>query len=452
MLPREISDYESEKLIIDCPEIVLKPLTGDTLKRITGPGSIIQKTGGGFLLKMFTNDKIDMKSTFERIDRLELGKLVEASEYYKMSATDLGNRVWTCDKLFPHFNSNFSTSESVISADLFEIVNIEDSLPKQSNMVQIKFRGNFKIPANNSSHLMKQIAGETREKESKGNVCQFESCKIAIEIIQEDEWMVVNASSENNLFDDCLTCRIIEALEFCMGNQLKWSCKTLYTNQSIFCVRGIIPNDDKGRSYVPVNYYVDYDNVIDAIRLMDCYLTRTIGEKTIDIHPLFFPLYLVTLASKSSMETKALTLATSVESMLAVMNIDIGKNEETKECLKELKEHITKTAVYPESFKNRLLGLCGMMESSSAMEKLNCLVKQGIVEQNHVDAWKKMRPKLAHGNFSIGDFQESLDMCYSVHVLMHHLLFHCIGYSGRYTDYSVDGWPTLLYARKKQIN
>lgn len=256
--------------------------------------------------------------------------------------------------------------------------------------------------------------------------------------------MVVTASSADYEFDEGMACRIKEAIQLCMGRQLEWSSRTIITDTNEQTVlRGIIPNEEKGRFYPPVNYHSPA-NVSDAIRLMDCYLAKTIKSKDTSVHPLFHPLYAVILASQSTTETEALTLSTSVESMLDNAIKDIEQDKETVERLKQLREYINSTG-YPENFKNRLNGLLGMIASPSAVEKLNHLAKKGAISKDLVDVWKKLRPKLAHGNYAIGDFQEFLDMTHSVHVLLHHLLFYCIGYSGKYTNYSKEGWPTLTY-------
>lgn len=159
MKSRETADYESEKLIIDCPDIILEPISGETLKRLNGPGSILQKAGGGFLLKAFVAEKVDFKNAFERVNRLKAGKLIESSEYYRMSATDLTGNVWTCDRLYPHFSSSFENPNSILTSDLFQISKTT-ALPKKisRNTLQLKFNGNFRIPANTGSYITKQIS------------------------------------------------------------------------------------------------------------------------------------------------------------------------------------------------------------------------------------------------------------------------------------------------------
>ena len=444
MKNNEITDYESEKLIIDCTDVLLEPYSGDILTKLDGPGSIIQKVGGGFLLKVFV-PKVDIRSAFGRINRIKAGKIIESSEYYRMSATDIAGNVWTCKRLLPHFSSSFEALKSIITADLVEISKT-DPLPKKvsRSILQMKFKGSFKIPANAGTHIIKEVADLVKEEKSNLNVCTFISCKIDIGIIQEDGWMTVNASSADREFDEVIARRITEAIELCLSRQLRWSSRKIITFADEYHIlRGVIPNENTGRIYPPVNYN-DPGNVCDAIRLMDCYLLKTIESKKTSVHPLFYPLYEVILASQSTTESEALVLATSIESMLDNITITVEQDEEMVECIKQLRNSID-SANYPKSFKKRLYGLIGMMVFPSAADKLHILAQENVISKDLIDIWKKLRHKLAHGNNSISDFQEFLDMTHAIHVLLHFLLFHCIGYSGNYTDYSKEGWPIRIY-------
>lgn len=443
----EKTDYESEKLTIDCPNIVLEPISGENLKRLNGPGLIIQKSGGGFLLKVFIAERSNLKELIDRINRLKSGKLIGSSEYYRMLAADLKGREWKCDRLYPHTSSG--PNGSVLTADLLEITDVA-ALPKHvlKSSLEMRFKGNFKIPANSGTRTTKQIADIRKEEESKVNVCEFSSRKMDLGIIQEDEWMIVTASSARHEFNERKAYRIKEAIQLCMGRQLEWSTMTLVKGgKECTFLRGIIQNEKRGRFYPPINYH-EYENVDDAIRLMDCYLAKTINYKETSVHPLFRPLYAVILASESTTESEALTLATSIESILNVVNIGIEQDAKAIECLKQLRKHL-KSQEYPTTFKDRISGLLGMMENPSATQKLNHLVKEGITSRDLVNAWKTLRPKLAHGNYAIGDFQGFLDKVHAVHVLLHHLLFHGVGYQGGYTDYAKEDWPMLKYPNPK---
>ena len=84
------------------------------------------------------------------------------------------------------------------------------------------------------------------------------------------------------------------------------------------------------------------------------------------------------------------------------------------------------------------------------------LVKQAVAAQGgavtaHVKAWQELRNKQVHpsvgplDNPASRDFQEQLDLVHQVTVLMYHIVFHLIGYRGKYTDYATLNFPNRDY-------
>ena len=99
--------------------------------------------------------------------------------------------------------------------------------------------------------------------------------------------------------------------------------------------------------------------------------------------------------------------------------------------------------------KNRISGLLGMLEQPRSIEKLRSLSNSGAVSEDHVRAWQKLRPKLAHAyDPSSKPAQEFMDEFFKTLVLFYHLIFNKIGYKGKYTDYGVRRWPFKDYPLK----
>ncbi len=446
MLQREeIKKYESENLNIDCTQIKLTPMEESSNPMLKAPGSIIQKAGSGFVLKMFSSDEVPPWISFDRITRLEPGKTISKSEYYHMCATDWRGGKWESDWIYPNYHSG--PSGTIITADLSYIQQV-GSLPEKSTVstIEIKFKGDLRIPANTVSRIEAKVGEKVTHKQSNINVCKFDSCGIDFEIVQEGEWTILQAISNKHVFDEGLAHRIQEMLQICTGRQLKWSSlKITKKDEEAIVLPGIRIIEKKGRVYPPINFS-DMENIDDAIRLMSCYLEKTINCRDTSVHYLFYPLYEVILASQSSIESEALFLVVSVESILKYATNDFDfMDEETRQWIDDLKKKIQSCRSYPLPFRNRLLNLLGMMESPSAAEKLHALLKKGAIYEGHIQIWKSLRPKLAHGDTNFRSVQEFLDMCLSVRVLLYHLFFHCIGYQGKYTDYSSRGWPAREY-------
>lgn len=139
-----------------------------------------------------------------------------------------------------------------------------------------------------------------------------------------------------------------------------------------------------------------------------------------------------------------LTLSVAVESLLAINTLqeyflenNLNKIESqillVKDCIQELN--------IEDPFRNRLEGCMNSMNSVSTTDKLKKLVDKGLVDKSLKKAWKEIRNKAAHGYIlKPGELNKNLKFCNQVTVLFHHLVFLIIGYRGKYTDYSEDGW------------
>ncbi|BAZ68716.1 hypothetical protein NIES4106_34820 [Fischerella sp. NIES-4106] len=88
------------------------------------------------------------------------------------------------------------------------------------------------------------------------------------------------------------------------------------------------------------------------------------------------------------------------------------------------------------------------MKSVRAKDRLRNLIDKGLLDKKLVDAWNKVRNKTAHGYVLEPEkFVENQKLSNQVTVLFNHLVFLAIGYLGKYTDYSEDGWIKKDYNR-----
>jgi hypothetical protein len=88
------------------------------------------------------------------------------------------------------------------------------------------------------------------------------------------------------------------------------------------------------------------------------------------------------------------------------------------------------------------------MKSVRAKDRLRNLMDKGLLDKKLVDAWNKVRNKAAHGYvLEPEEFVENQKLSNQVTVLFNHLVFLTIGYVGKYTDYSEDGWIKKDYNR-----
>jgi hypothetical protein len=80
------------------------------------------------------------------------------------------------------------------------------------------------------------------------------------------------------------------------------------------------------------------------------------------------------------------------------------------------------------------------------VDMLHDMAAAGMIREEFIPQWKKLRNISAHGAVAktprIEDILRSRDAAL---VLMHQIIFTAIGYRGFFTDYSTAGWPPSTY-------
>jgi len=152
--------------------------------------------------------------------------------------------------------------------------------------------------------------------------------------------------------------------------------------------------------------------------------------------------------SEGSIEPMMLTLGVAVEGILReAFKESMEKPSSDSEELKKAQILIEKSLL-DNKLKSRLKSVIGSWTTRSATDALYLLAESNIIDREEVDAWKKIRHSMAHATFPDFDLQKLIDLCHSVVVLFYKLIFHTIGYNGKYTNYGRSGWPVDDFPKK----
>jgi hypothetical protein len=144
-------------------------------------------------------------------------------------------------------------------------------------------------------------------------------------------------------------------------------------------------------------------------------------------------------------ETEALALGVAVESLVRREFKNLGIPDLTfVEAIESALEHID-SWVGPEDVKERVRNSISGMRGTNPRAALKKLVDVGVLRKDHLSAWNKIRHPTAHGNEFHMPFREIVRQCDLTYSALTRLIFAVIGYQGPYTDYSVEGWPTVEY-------
>jgi len=157
-------------------------------------------------------------------------------------------------------------------------------------------------------------------------------------------------------------------------------------------------------------------------------------------------------ASANSIDAWAIGVCLAVEGISSLVEVPQTKEEKKlkKDICKSLTEFID-AQHWDEKFTRRLKGLVGQLQSLRVIDRLEPLRALGSVDEAHVGAWSKLRNRQAHPkhadlkNLDMREVQAMLDLISKTTVLMYLIVFHLIGYTGKYVDYGTHRYPVRDY-------
>ena len=165
--------------------------------------------------------------------------------------------------------------------------------------------------------------------------------------------------------------------------------------------------------------------------------------------------------SKNIFEVRALVYSVSIEGIInKYYNNLVTKNESFLTILKQDKALLKS---YKNSFNDstyqRLSNSLAYFQNETATSRLNYLCTQGLLDEQLIKSWKRLRNPLAHGDFTtttnqpyekMEDYQKDLLSCLE---LFYRLVFLKIGYMSNFKkisdkNLSLDSYKSFYYPRK----
>lgn len=153
-------------------------------------------------------------------------------------------------------------------------------------------------------------------------------------------------------------------------------------------------------------------------------------------------------AREHDVANSSLVLTVAIESLLdrcfrGPLDVDAEFLEEISHA-KELLDGVG----LRERARKRILASLDSAGRARPIDVLWRLQEQGFIGKVHIDAWKKLRNAVAHGEDvdAHENLQKNLDLFHQCVGLFHRLIFILITYRGDYVDYSSSGWPTRRFS------
>lgn len=150
----------------------------------------------------------------------------------------------------------------------------------------------------------------------------------------------------------------------------------------------------------------------------------------------------VIIASTGTVQAFVLSLALCIENLIRQLLDELGVEATDKHQFQQLREHVLEWKG-DSSIKDRALGILTMLGTQSVNEGLKRLRAEKTLSKKHVDAWKKIRPYLAHGRIIENPFDpvfwESRNLLID---MTYRLIFRKIGYEGLICEVAAKGDAT----------
>lgn len=449
IVAKELEELQNGTWQLDCPNMKLSKKADSSEDVYFGGGYIRRKEDGELSFKLYSERNVELSSFFGTRS-VKSGELIPPEEYYELVVTDSTGREWESKNILASTGGFAGGKGSVTSGMLEEIkhsrkLNMRSGSKKSG--LSIKFFEDFKIPANVPTTVERIVAGRSRRMTSSMNVAKFQSCGYDFEISRGDDMVDLRVLSNFRKLPEQLEVRVVEALEFVLGRLLDWAVLERFEEGlETFRIKKGRLSASKWRIGPPLSCRTTEPS--GAVwNLYDKYLGHILSYDEVDkYHPLSVFVRRAIQGSTGSIETESLEIGVSVEGIVHTefANVGVLSKDETK--VLENARRIIEESKIADRFKRRIMGAINSWQEPSATDRLLCLIKSGVINRAEYEAWKKLRHPSSHGRLpNLRDFQEFVDLCHTATVLFYKLIFHAIGYEGKYTDYSTRDWPEKDY-------
>ena len=448
------------EFILDCPDMDLYRVQPENSPVYKGSGYIKQNSNGSLEFKLFSQEEFDYKNVLSEMlsNKPESGEIIPDPSYYVLKAIDLENREWTSKRIYlPDRNFSKCGKGIVIFGEFSTIYQEKSFLDRiEKPAIRIQILDDVSFPASSPTEYSILHGEQEVFKSIMRNAAEFESGDKKFFLLKHQDLINISVICQEGNFPNYFDTRVIEAIQFITSKRIKKTISETRENEKsklrIQLIKGTSSNN---RSHPPINY-TSLDETGCIWKLFDKYLKYVSTYTQNDWHPFSSRIYKFIEGSSYSYFMLALILCTEIEGILKEEYSEIGNpSDNFLRLIGSVKKYFKKWKI-PEcedadndsesNIKDRINGLLGLLEQPRPIEKLRYLLNSGAVSEECVRAWQELRPMLAHAYDPDSEHtQDFLDKFFRTLVLFYQLIFYKIGYEGKFTDYSIRGWPFKNY-------
>ena len=458
-----IRDFHNGNLELDCSSMVLENTASGRPRVLRGQGYIRQDTDSGLIFRIYCDETARTRDFPSGRPENRAGRVLPREEYYRLTATDRNERLWKSDYVSPDVHYS-QANRVMVSGQLGDgLVWTDDNAFGGGSIVdaalRITFWEQFEFPENKSTEVYEKIDGDARLTSFHWNAALFSSGAIEFLLKNAERVLSLTAKARSGSFPPHVEKRIVEAMQFAFAKPMRpATCFTREGKSETLRLYSPVGRPTDTKCLPPLLFrHAEYlrDNGADTYRVFDSYLRYVSSWTESSWHPLSGKVWDVIESSELDIDLQALGLAVAVEGVLNEAYSDLNPVPEHDADEIRAAVRLIKDSDLSRKSKDWICNRISSPLAPSALRKLRHLSQAGVVQPQHVEAWKELRNKWAHSDprkdwldedeLNLNTLQDVLDLISPVTVLFHHLVFNAIGYSGKYTDYSCRGFPTRHY-------
>lgn len=436
--------FLSGKLVIDCTEIKLTQHDTDHPRIYIAPGFMEVSPQDGVKIRMVckreANDRYNPFAM--KYSEVEAGVLLSKKYFYKLEVTDVYGNLWTNEEVDineHHYPESISID---VACKEIQTVSFTEFKKTYANFI---FKEDLEFPINTKesrkiTKYMWSLGGDSWTL-STGIMSGINIFYDPRKYDAGEKYVDFFAQYEDGVnpiihFED----RLLESIRFCIA-------KFVHPIMSSVCVDGeiriILRKDSTKHGFIKKPVPAEYRESDHFYKLFECYFNYACNPKWgKGKSPVSIQMTTLFSLENTYFETQILLLSIAIEGILKVDFFkDIVKpNTDTLESLKKIKNHLM--TLEKSELLNRAINSVTNLGSISTSDKLYCLRDIGVLSEDEIKSWKSIRHSSAHGAFDMSgkDFQEYHDKSFKLITVIYKLIFMCIGYSGKYNNYSTRGW------------
>lgn len=406
-----------------------------------GPGFIRQADEGKLEFRIYDQVR---KSSFETLG-LSLGASIPDDRFYDLEALDMQGRTWRADRILPATNVTFRLDGCICKGTAWQFTCSEDASDAEgSDRLWMYLPSEFKLPTSAFTRFIQETPDSTSYRVEL-NLWEIKSDRFEFLLTKVDNGLELEVSIVKGPFPDYFDMRLEEAVWFVLAVPAKWSLlEQVVGGQRLFKIRPPRNSTILPRLRPPLE--PDHgQQAIHSGEMFIRYLEYILPYNKLRYHPLSVAIYRNLRASALSLDSEALWIPVSIETVIEQCFKHLGQPEQAfLSNLDEAVEYVkmwTGDAVLKERMVKAIKGWRGQ----NSREALKQLTQKGVITEEQHEAWNRIRHRMAHGRQISNLLPELSELCDLTYMALLRLLFEVIGYRGLYTNRTKDGWRLAEY-------